>query len=115
MRIISQNKEHDIPYEHCAIWTKIPENIIYATPIGEPDTLLQMARYTTAEKAEKAIQKLHECYTGVLLMQNVGFPDDETEKLKNMTTGFICVNSREDNVRIEPMHMVFRFPQENEI
>lgn len=115
MRIISQNKERDLPYEHCAIWTKIPENIIYAAPIGEPDTLLQMARYTTAEKAEKAMQKLHECYTGVLLMQNVSLPEEGAEQLKNMTTGFICINNREDNVKIEPMHTVFCFPQEDEI
>ena len=41
--------------------------------------------------------------------------DEAYEQAKKMTTGFICVNSREDNVRIEPMHMVFRFPQEDEI
>lgn len=115
MRIISQNSEHDVPYEYCTFWTEYPKNIIYATPIGESDTLLQMARYSTQEKAKKAMQKLHECYTGVLLMQNVSLPQDDTKQLKNMTTGFICVDSREDNVRIEPMHMVFRFPKEDEI
>lgn len=62
MRVISQKNEHDVPYEYCTLWVKEPENIIYATPIWEPDTLLQMARYTTAEKAEKAMQKLHERY-----------------------------------------------------
>lgn len=115
MRVISQNREYDIPYERCILWIKKAENIIYATPIGEIETLLQMAKYSTQERAEKAMQKLHECYTGVLLMQNVSLPEDEAKQLKNMTTGFICVNNQADNVRIEPMHMVFRFPQEDEI
>ena len=74
-----------------------------------------LARYSTPEKAEKAMQKLHECYTGVLLMQNVSLPEEGADQLKNMKTGFICINNREDNVKIEPMHMVFRFPQEDEI
>lgn len=113
MRIISQDNVKDFPYEMCTIW--VIENKIFASPIGEPDTEAVMAEYSTQEKAEKAMQKLHECYTGVLLMQNVSLPEEGAEQLKNMTTGFICINNREDNVKIEPMHTVFCFPQEDEI
>lgn len=112
MRVISQNG-CDYPYESIAI--SYDDGIIYARPISNMDKQDFLAQYSTQEKAEKAMQKLHECYAGVLLMQNVSLPGDEAEQLKNMTAGFICVNSREDNVRIEPMHMVFRFPQEDEI
>ena len=112
MRIIGQNG-CDYPYESIVI--SHGDGIIYARPISNMDKQYLIAQYSTQEKAEKAMQKLHECYTGVLLMQNVSLPEDEAEQLKNMTTGFICVNSREDNVRIEPLHMVFRFPQEDEI
>lgn len=112
MRIIDQNG-CDYPYESIVI--SRGDGIIYARPISNMDKRYLLARYSTQEKAEKAMQKLHECYTGVLLMQNVSLPEDEAEQLKNMTTGFICVNNREDNVRIEPLHMVFRFPQENEL
>lgn len=113
MRIISQDGNKDFPYERCTVW--ILDNKIIASPVGEPETDSRMATYSTMEKAEKAMQKLHECYTGVLLMQNVDFPEGEVENLKSMAKGFICVNNRTDNVRIEPMHMVFRFPQEDEI
>lgn len=112
MRIISQDG-CDYPYESIAISSG--DGIICARPISNMDKRYLLARYSTQEKAEKAMQKLHECYTGVLLMQNVDFPEGEVEQLKNMTTGAIYVNSREDNVRIEPMHMVFRFPQEDEL
>ena len=107
----------DIPYEKVVIsQSMIEQNKIVAWDfLGCEDNIILMAEYSTPEKAEKAMQKLHECYAGVLLMQNVSLPGDEAEQLKNMTAGFICVNSREDNVRIEPMHMVFRFPQEDEI
>ena len=106
----------DLPYERIAVSQsyKEPNNII-GFDLKAKDDVFYLATYSTPEKAEKAMQKLHECYTGVLLMQNVSLPEDEAEQLKNMTTGFICVNSREDNVRIEPLHMVFRFPQENEL
>ena len=107
----------DIPYEKVVISQSMiePNKIVAWDFFGGEDTIILMAEYYTPEKAEKAMQKLHECYTGVLLMQNVSLPGDEAEQLKNMTAGFICVNSREDNVRIEPMNIVFRFPQEDEI
>lgn len=114
MSIISQEGfcYQDIPYEHSAFYMSTSGTHIYAKCNSMTYSL---AEYSTAEKAEKAMQKLHACYTGVLLMQNVSLPEDEAEQLKNMTTGFICMNNREDNVRIEPLHMVFRFPQEDEI
>ena len=76
MRIISQNNEHDVPYEQCTLWTEYSKNIryatpigesdtpntIYATPIGESDTLLKMGKYSTQEKAEKAMEKLRHQY-----------------------------------------------------
>lgn len=112
MRIIDQNG-CDYPYEGIAI--SYGDGIIYARPISNMDKQYFLAKYSTQEKAEKAMQKLHECYTGAILMQNVDFPEGEVEKLKSMAKGFICVNNRTDNVRIEPLHMVFRFPQEDEI
>lgn len=113
MRIISQNGLIDVPYEMTAIQNS--DGLIIMNMVGDAGKGSVIARYSTEEKANKAMQKLHECYTGVLLMQNVDFPEGEAEKLKRMTSGFICVNNRTDNVRIEPMHMVFRFPQEDEI
>lgn len=120
MRIISQKGMPvmtDIPYEKVAISQSMiePNKIVAWDFFGGEDNIILMAKYSTPEKAEKAMQKLHECYTGVLLLQNVDFPEGEAEKLKGMKSGFICVNNRTDNVRIEPMHMVFRFPQEDEI
>ena len=48
-------------------------------------------------------------------MKNAVVPEDFAEQLKNMRIGFITVVDHGDNVRIEPMNIVFRFPQEDEI
>ena len=120
MRVISQKGMPviiDFPYERIGISQsyKDPNYIIGFDIDASDDNYFYLARYSTPEKAEKAMQKLHECYTGVILLQNVGFPDDAAEQLKSMKNGFICVNNQADNVRIEPLHTVFRFPQEDEI
>ena len=113
MRVISQNG-CDYPYESIAI--SYGDGIIYARPISNMDKRYLLARYSTQEKAEKAMQLLHEAYTGApLIMNNAVFPEGFDEQLKNMRSGFITVLDREDNVRIEPMNIVFRFPQEDEI
>lgn len=112
MRIISQNEKLDLPYENIVV--EIMDSVIVAyTPMTNP---LRMAQYKSQEKAEKAMQMLHEAYTGApFIMKNVEVPDGFAEQLKDMKSGFITVLDREDNVRIDPINIVFRFPQEDEI
>ena len=113
MRIIDQNG-CDYPYESIAI--SHGDGIIYARPISNMDKRYFLAKYSTQEKAEKAMQMLHEAYTGVpFIMKNVEVPVGFAEQLKNMRSGFITVVDHGDNVRIEPMNIVFRFPTEDEI
>ena len=113
MRIINQNG-CDYPYESIAI--SYGDGIIYARPISNMDKRYLIAQYSTEEKAEKAMQMLHEAYTGApFIMKNVEVPVGFAEQLKNMRSGFITVVDHGDNVRIEPMNIVFRFPQEDEI
>ena len=113
MRVISQDG-CDYPYESIAILHD--DGIIYARLISNMDKQYLLAQYSAQDKAEKAMQMLHEAYTGApFIMKNVEVPEGFAEQLKNMKSGFITVLDREDNVRIEPMNIVFRFPQEDEI
>ena len=113
MRIIAQDG-CDYPYESIAI--SYGDGIIYARPISNMDKRYFLAKYSTQEKAEKVMQMLHEAYTGApFIMNNAVFPEGFDEQLKNMKSGFITVVDHGDNVRIEPMNIVFRFPQEDEI
>ena len=117
MRIISQDGMIDVPYEQVSI--EIRENEIwcgYTATLEKTCIAKRFARYSTQEKAEKAMQMLHEAYTGApFIMKNVEVPVGFAEQLKNMRSGFITVLDREDNVRIEPMNIVFRFPSEDDI
>lgn len=112
MRVISQNEELDLPYENIVV--EIMDSVIVAyTPMTNP---LRMAQYKSQEKAEKAMQMLHEAYTGApFIMKNVEVPDDFAEKIKDLRNGIITIIDREDNVKIESMNIVFRFPQDDEI
>ena len=114
MRVISQNGMIDVPYEMTAF--HMAGGTIRMNMVGDTGKGTIIAQYSTQEKAEKAMQMLHEAYTGApLIMKNVEVPEDFAEQLKNMRSGFINVIDREDKVRIEPMNIVFRFPKEDEI
>ena len=112
MRVISQNEKLDLPYENIVV--EIMDSVIVAyTPMTNP---LRMAQYKSQEKAEKAMQMLHEAYTGApFIVNNAEFPEDFAEQLKNIRSGFITVVDHGDNVKIEPMNIVFRFPKEGEL
>lgn len=113
MRIISQTGD-DIPYERCVL--TIFGEFVYAAPIYNLENKFVVASYSTQEKAERAMQILHEAYTGVpFIVNNAEVPEDFAEQLKDLRSGFITAVDHEDNVRIEPMNIVFRFPQEYEI
>ena len=104
----------DYPYE--SIVLSVCDGIIYARPVSDIGKQCWVAKYSTQEKAEKAMQMLHEAYTGApFIMKNVEVPVGSAEQLKNMRSGFITVLDHGDNVKIEPMNIVFRFPAEDEI
>ena len=83
---------------------------------GGKDNIILMAEYSTPEKAEKAMQMLHEAYAGALfIVNNAEVPGGFAEQLKDLRSGFITIADHGDNVKIEPMNIVFRFPKENEL
>ena len=115
MRVISQEGfcYQDIPYEYSAFYMSTSGNHIYANCNG---IVYSLAEYTTAKKAEKAMEMLHEAYTGApFIIKNTEVPDDLAEQLKDLRNGIITILDREDNVKIEQMNTVFRFPAEDEM
>ena len=76
MRIISQKGlcYRDIPYEHSAFYMSTSGNHICANCNG---ITYSLAEYSTAQKAEKAMQKLHSCYQNGLSNTIFKFPTEE--------------------------------------
>ena len=50
----------DYPYESIVI--SHVDGMIYARPVSNMEKQYFLARYSTEEKADKAMQKLHNCY-----------------------------------------------------
>ena len=90
MRVISQEGfcYQDIPYEHSAFYTSTSGNRIHANCNG---IVYSLAEYSTADKAEKAMRKLHDQYSYIWKIEH-----DKT------------VYSKEDPI-------IFRFPQEDKL
>ena len=60
MRIISQNGTIDVPYEMSAI--RNDDKLIILCMVGETGKGSVIARYSTSEKAQKAMEMLREKY-----------------------------------------------------
>ena len=114
MRIISQDGNKDFPYDRCTIW--ILDNQIIASPVGEPETDGVMATYSTREKAEKAMQKLHEFYMGVFVLNDAPNTEESIDKLQNLNQSFFSLQPYKKESSIEIVgNSVFWFPEEEEL
>ena len=60
MRIISQDGLIDVPYEMTAL--HFYDGLIKMNMVGDTGKGTIIAQYSTQEKAEKAMQMLHNCY-----------------------------------------------------
>lgn len=116
MRLISQDGKFDVPYEIAAL--SRTGNIIraYVPIVGEKGII--MARYSTNEKAQKAMKALHKVYAGMFLAQNVEMSDDDYEECKKMAArgfGIIKTMVNSPDMKFEPANIVFRFPEDDEV
>lgn len=116
MRLISQNREFDVPYE-IAVLSRTGNIIrVYVPIVGEKGTV--MARYSTDEKTKKAMKALHKVYAGMFLAQNVEMSDDDYEEcIKMAARGFGIIKTAIDSsdIKFEPANIVFRFPEDDEV
>lgn len=69
MRIISQNGLIDVPYEMTAL--RFYDGLIKMNMIGDTGKGSIIAQYSTQEKAEKAMQKLHQSYMSTTVVENI--------------------------------------------
>jgi hypothetical protein len=89
----------------------------YMPMIGEKGII--MAQYLTEEKAIKAMEMLHNTYTGAFFAQNIEVPEDIEKEFMNMaaTRGFGIIKTmvNSPDMKFEPANIVFRFPEDDEV
>lgn len=106
MRVISQDGALDMPYEEVII-QRFKSRIYFLnknlTGVESLSDDMQIAEYSTEEKAIKAMEMLREVYAGMpIVIQNVNTPKG-TLKTLEVVQG--CGTS----------NIVFQFPQDDEI
>lgn len=116
MRVISSDGKYDLPYEKCCVWTNKFNNVM-AYPSGEPGSEFTMATYSTPEKAEKAMQLLHETYSGMpIVFQNVEIPEVEQKQLKGILDCSIIANIPNEPSKVELVNnVIFQLPKEEDL
>ncbi len=120
MRVISQNGVVDAPYENF-VFSITKDNYIVATrdSIGRPSEIASgvMAKYSTQEKAEKAMQLLHKAYSGMpIIFQNVEIPKIDDDRLKGILDCSIIANIPNEPSKVELVNnVIFQFPKEEDL
>lgn len=107
MRIISQGKHEDLPYEHVAICMAC-EDIIARFDGKE----YLMGRYKTIKQAEKVMKMLHDAYIGIqVVISNTEISEELEEQFKKgFLTGFIVKNDEPPKIDFLD-NSVFYFPK----
>lgn len=121
MRIISQDGTLDIPYEQVVI-QRFRSEIYFLnknlTGVEQLCSDMVIAKYSTEEKALKAMEMLRKAYVSMpILFQNVEITEDvvkQFEKLKK--SGMIVQTMNNEPSKVEYVNnCIFQFPKDDEI
>lgn len=112
MRIISQNREIDIPYEQCAI-QRFREKIYFLnknlTGVEQLVDDMEMASYSTEAKAQKAMEMLREQFSQLQVFKILS-----SGTIENMTESLPGDEFFECYLKFREM-CVFQFPQDEDV
>lgn len=117
MRVISQDGRLDFPYERSIVFFSLKDaTIVQIQAIGD-DEAGTLAKYSTKEKAQKAMEMLRVAYAGKFIT-NADIPEDFDETIKTaMKGGFgtVIVKDSCDRVEFNNLNGYFQFPTEEEL
>ena len=119
MRVISQDGRLDFPYENSVVFiTPRDASEIRIQAIGDDDDGM-LAKYSTEEKAKKAMEMLRSAYTGsVVMFQNVEPTEEVKKSLERRNTEIICasIDNQPSEIKFENhRNFYFQFPAEEEL
>lgn len=120
MRVISQDGTIDIPYEMVVI-QRFEEKIYFLnqnlTGVEGVTSDLEIAEYSTEEKAIKAMEMLRDTYIGMpIIMQNVDVSEDVAKKFETLKKCGVMVRADNQPSKVEYINnAVFQFPKDDEV
>ena len=117
MRVISQDGTLDFSYEMSTIFIYGSiENVVAIQPVGDSQLSI-IGRYSSKEKAIKAMEMLREAQVGMpIVMQSVDISEDVAEKFERLKKCGIMVRAENQLSKVDFINnAVFQFPQDDEI
>lgn len=118
MRVISQDGTKDFPYDSSSvsIYVGCVNGRIYVRMQLCGDSV-DVADYSTKEKAVKAMEMLREAYIGMpIVMQNVDISDDAAKEFERLKKCGIMAQAENQPSKVDFINnAVFQFPQDDEI
>nr|DAJ92483.1 MAG TPA: hypothetical protein [Caudoviricetes sp.] len=120
MRVISQDGTTDFPYDNA--WVSVYEGCINrriyvrAQLCGYDDSV-DVADYSTKEKARKAMEMLREAYISMpIVMQNVDVSEDVAKEFERLKKCGVIVRAENQQSKVDFIsNAFFQFPQDDEI
>ena len=116
MRVISQDGTIDMPYEMSIVWCE-DSGAVILQPIGETGEYQTFAKYSTEEKAKKAMEMLSDAYIGMpVVMHNVDISEGVMKEFERLKKCGIMVQTESQPSKIECIsNAIFQFPTEEEL
>lgn len=120
MRIISQDGTLDMPYEQVII-QRFKDEIYFLnknlTGVEQLVGDMVVAKYSTEEKAQKAMEMLRVAYAGKFIT-NADIPENFDETIKTAMKGYfgtVIVKDTRGRVEFNNLNGYFQFPAEEEL
>ena len=104
MRVISQDGTIDMPYEMSIVWCE-DDGCVLLQPIGEIGEYQKFAKYSTEEKAKKAMEMLRIAYENNEFYHHISNSEHFTEFTKALSEEMFKKATSE----------YFQFPAEEEL
>ena len=117
MRVISQDGTMDFPYENSIVFISLVDaSEIRIVAIGDDDNVV-IAKYSTEEKAKKAMEMLRDAYICMpIVMQNVDISEDVAEEFERLKKCGIMVQTKNQPSKVDFINnAVFQFPQDEDV
>lgn len=120
MRVISQDGTMDVPYENFVFGITLDNYIsaVMNTAVRPTEVVNGiMAKYSSREKALKAMELLRETYIGMpIVMQNVDVSEDMAKEFERLKKCGVIVQAENQPSKVDFINnAVFQFPQDDEI
>ena len=122
MRVISQDRTIDVPYDYFSLtiasgrYEDVEVSCIFSHNLSSP-LGTKLAEYSSKEKANKAMEMLREAYIGMpIVMQNVDISEGVMKEFERLKKCGIVVQTENQPSKIECIsNAIFQFPTDEEL